>query len=66
MDQSAAHLQSPDRGTEDQYGGMIYTYLQIFGIDELETCVQQKKFKLNKKYQFLIDQSRLRVESDVS
>ena len=52
--------------TEEQYGGMIYTYLQIFGIDELETCVQQKKFKLNKKYQFLIDQSRLRGESDVS
>lgn len=45
---------------EDQYGGMIYTYIQLLGTDELERLVAPKKFKLNKKYQYLLDQELLR------
>lgn len=47
---------------EEQYGAMIYTYLEIFGSDELENLVQPKKFKLNKKYQCLLESERLRKE----
>lgn len=41
--------------TEEMYGGMIYGYLRLYGKDELEECVDHKRFKLNKKYQYLID-----------
>ena len=43
---------------EEQYGGMIYTYIQLIGLDELETAVLPKKFKLNKKYQYLLDSKK--------
>ena len=45
--------------TIDMYGGMIYTYIQIFGIDQLEKEVDFKRFKLNIKYQSLIESARL-------
>lgn len=44
---------------EEQYGAMIFTYIELFGTDELENFVQPKKFKLNKKYQFLLESARL-------
>lgn len=43
---------------EEMYGGMIYTYLQLFGSDELADMVACKEFKLNKKYQYLLDNER--------
>ena len=46
--------------TTEQFGGMIYTYIQIFGLDELGEKVKPKKFKLNKKYEVLIESERLR------
>lgn len=50
---------------EDHMGGAIYTYLSILGIDELIEFVAPKRFKLNKKYQALLDQQRLKGgESD--
>lgn len=51
---------------EEQYGGLIFTYIQIFGKDQLEDFVQPKSFKLNKKYQYLIDQDRLLKQKAVS
>lgn len=45
---------------EDMYGGMIYTYLQLFGADELSDMVACKEFKLNKKYQYILDTERER------
>lgn len=48
---------------EEQYGAMIYTYIEIFGIDELENVVKPKQFKLNKKYQSIIESERLRKEA---
>lgn len=45
---------------EEMYGGLIYTYIQIFGKDQLEDNVLPKSFKLNKKYQLLIESERLR------
>ena len=47
---------------EEQYGAMIYTYIELFGSDELEDFVQPKKFKLNKKYQAILESERLRKE----
>lgn len=41
--------------TEEMYGGMIYTYIELFGKDELEESVDFKRFKLNKKYQYLLE-----------
>lgn len=40
---------------EQQYGAMIYTYIALFGADELEESVQPKEFKLNKKYRYILD-----------
>lgn len=45
---------------EEQYGAMIFTYIELFGIDELEDLIQPKKWKLNKKYQVLLESERLR------
>lgn len=45
---------------EEQYGGMIFTYLELFGSDALADLVQPKRFKLAKKYQYLLDQERQR------
>lgn len=45
--------------TIDMYGGMIYAYIQIFGCDDLENSVDFKKFRLNKKYETLIETARL-------
>lgn len=47
---------------EEQYGAMIYTYIELFGSDELEDFVQPKKFKLNKKYQAILESERLRKD----
>ena len=49
---------------EDQYGGMIYTYLQLVGADVLAEMVAPKKFKLNKKYQYLLDHERERSRKE--
>lgn len=40
---------------EQQYGAMIYTYIALFGSDELEESVRPKEFKLNKKYRYILD-----------
>lgn len=45
---------------EEQYGAMIFTYIELFGTDELEDLIQPKKWKLNKKYQVLLESERLR------
>ena len=50
--------------TEDMYGAMIYTYIELFGVDELSNAVANKQFKLNKKYQSLLESERLRRLKD--
>lgn len=54
------NLSKLEYNTTEQYGGMIYTYIEIMGVDELVEKVKHKKFKLNKKYQTLIEIERLR------
>lgn len=45
---------------EDHMGGAIYTYINALGVDELLQSVQPKRFKLNKKYQALLERERLK------
>lgn len=44
---------------EDQYGGLFYTYVSIYGVDKLLDETKKKAPYLNKKYKSLIEQSRL-------
>lgn len=49
----------------DQYGGMIYTYIEIFGTDELRNQVSKRAPYLNKKYVQLLESERLRRQSEL-
>ena len=51
---------------EEMYGGLIYTYIQLFGVDELEQNIDKKKYKLNKKYEYLIHQHTVSEAEKVS
>lgn len=51
-----------DHCVEEQYAGMIYTYIVCHSADELIDAVSKKQFQLNPKYVDLINERRAQMD----
>lgn len=51
-----------DHSVEEQYSGMIYTYIQCHGIQQLIDVVESKKYNLNTKYRDVISQRQAQLD----
>ena len=52
-----------NHSVEEQYAGMIYTYVQVHGVRKLLDSIEPKKHKLNPKYKNVISDHQARLDA---